>query len=91
MNLTLNTFFSRLSHKILRKKVVKIQYECYQIILVLHDKLFFFLSGIGTFELIRQAINCCKEMCEITREKKLDSSYLVPILEDGFLAASRGF
>ena len=50
----------------------------------------FFLSGIGTFELIRQAINCCKEMCEITREKKLDSSYLVPILEDGFLAASRG-
>ena len=64
----------------------------YQIILVLHDKLFsFFLSGIGTFELIRQAINCCKEMCEITREKKLESSYLVPILEDGFLAASRGF
>ena len=50
-----------------------------------------FLSGIGTFELIRQAINCCKEMCEITREKKLDNSYLVPILEDGFLAASRGF
>ena len=53
--------------------------------------IFFFLSGIGTFELIRQAINCCKEMCEITREKKLDNSYLVPILEDGFLAASRGF
>ena len=51
----------------------------------------FFLSGIGTFELIRQAVNCCKEMCEITREKKLASSYLVPILEDGFLAASRGF
>lgn len=48
-------------------------------------------TGIGTFELIRQAINCCKEMCEITREKKLDSSYLVPILEDGFLAASRGY
>ena len=33
-------------------------------------------SGIGTFELIRQAVDCCKEMCEITREKKLASSYL---------------
>ena len=69
---------------------MKIQYECYQIILVCTTNCSFFLSGIGTFELIRQAIKCCKEMCEITREKKLDSSYLVPILEDGFLAASRG-
>ena len=30
-------------------------------------------------------------MCEITREKKLPSSYIVPILEDGFIAASRGY
>ena len=56
-----------------------------------HQIVVSFLSGIGTFELIRQAIDCCKEMCEITREKKLDNSYMVPILEDGFLAASRGF